>query len=139
MVQKEGKKNSNISNIKNNNQIYKNQNNRNICLNHHDLIVTIVDKGNAELILNASKNAGAEGGTVIYGRGTGIHEKGSIMGIPIEPEKEIILTIIDKDKTNKILNSIIKAGNLNEPGAGIVFVLDVKAVAGICHFKPSKG
>ncbi|MBM3706903.1 MAG: P-II family nitrogen regulator [Actinobacteria bacterium] len=104
-----------------------------ICRNNHDLIVTIVNRGNAELILNASKKAGAEGGTVIYGRGMGIHEKGSIMGIPIEPEKEIIFTIISKDKTREILSAITAAGNLDEPGTGVAFVINIQEVAGICH------
>jgi len=112
----EGKKNNNLS-----------------CENNHDLIVTIVDRGSSELILKASKEAGAEGGTVIYGRGTGIHEKSTIIGIPIEPEKEIILTVIPKSKTKEILKAIIDAGNLNKPGIGIVFVLEIKEVAGICH------
>ncbi len=104
-----------------------------ICKNNYDLVVTIIKKGESEKILKASKNAGAEGGTVIYGRGWGIHEESTIFGIPIEPEKEIVLTIVDENITNKVMNSIIKAGKLNEPGTGIIFVLSLKAVAGICH------
>lgn len=103
------------------------------CENKYDLIVTIVNKGNAEIILKASKKAGAEGGTVMYGRGTGVREKGSILGIPIEPEKEIIFTIISQDKTKEVLEAIIDSVNLNQPGAGIVFVLEIKHLAGIYH------
>ena len=40
-----------------------------------DLIVTIVKKGFSEQIIQASIKAGAKGGTVLFGRGTGIHEK----------------------------------------------------------------
>lgn len=36
-----------------------------------DLIVTIIPKGESEKIVTASKRAGAEGGTILYGRGTG--------------------------------------------------------------------
>lgn len=60
----------------------------------YDLIITIVKKGFSENILKASREAGAEGGTILFGRGAGIHEKAKIMGIPIEPEKEIVFTII---------------------------------------------
>lgn len=105
----------------------------NICENKHDLVVTIIKKGNSEKILKASKEAGAEGGTVIYGRGIGIHEKSTLMGIPIEPEKEIVFTIILKSQTKKVVEAIIKEGNLNEPGTGIVFVIGIQTVAGICH------
>lgn len=62
----------------------------------HDLIVTVVKKGCVEKIIEASKKAGAEGGTVIPGRGIGIHEGKKFFGIPIEPEKEILLTLIPK-------------------------------------------
>jgi len=98
-----------------------------------DLIVTIVKKGWAERIVKASKEAGAEGGTIVFARGTGIHEQKSILGIPIEPEKEMILTLVPVEKTDEILQAIIEAGELEKPATGIAFVLDVKRVAGIVH------
>jgi len=98
-----------------------------------DLIVTIVDKGRSEIIVNASRSAGAGGGTIIPGRGTGIHENTKLWGIPIEPEKDIVLTIVPRDKTRITLDAIVKQGKLDKPGAGIAFVLDLKAVSGICH------
>ncbi len=98
-----------------------------------DLIVTVVNKNTSESILQASKEAGAEGGTIVYGRGTGIRETQTLFGIPIEPEKEIILTIVSQDITNQVREAIIRAGKLDQPGAGILFVLELKQVAGICH------
>lgn len=101
--------------------------------NAHDLIVVIVKKGLSEKVLDAAKKAGAEGGTIVYGRGTGIHEKAKLFGIPIEPEKEIIFVVIDKKKTKKILDSIVSSTNLNKPGVGIAFVIELSKVLGICH------
>lgn len=98
-----------------------------------DLLVTIVNRGFAEEVMTAAKTAGAEGGTIISGRGTGIHENAELFGIAIEPEKEIVLILIDKTKTNKVLDVITKAIELNKPGKGIAFVLDVEKVIGICH------
>jgi len=98
-----------------------------------DLIITIVPKGKAEKVLRASREAGAEGGTIMYGRGAGIHEKRTILGIPIEPEKEILLTVIPRRLTDKVTQAIVEAGNLNSPGAGIIFALELKSVGGICH------
>ena len=99
----------------------------------YDLIITIVKKGFSENVLQASREAGAEGGTIIFGRGAGIHESAKILGIPIEPEKEIILTVIRRGLTGKVLDAIVKAGRLTRPGEGISFVLELKQVAGICH------
>jgi len=98
-----------------------------------DLIVTIVNKGFAEEVVETTKKAGAEGGTIINGRGTGIHENAKLFGIPIEPEKEIVLTLIDRNITNKVLEAISNAVELNKPSKGVAFVLEVEKAVGICH------
>ncbi|EEG76435.1 PII family protein [Dethiobacter alkaliphilus AHT 1] len=99
----------------------------------YDLIVSIVNKDNAELVVDASKEAGAEGGTILFGRGTGIHEQAKLFGISIEPEKEIVLTLINREQTSDVLQGIIKKAKLDQPGKGIAFVLEVQQVAGINH------
>ncbi len=97
----------------------------------HKLIITIIKKGRAEKIIEAARTAGARGGTIMHGRGVGVHEHKKILGIPIEPEKEIVLTLIHEDKVDVVLKAIVEAGNLNKPGTGIGFVLDVEKVVGI--------
>ncbi|MBW6463376.1 MAG: P-II family nitrogen regulator [Firmicutes bacterium] len=99
----------------------------------HDLIVTIIKKGFCENIITASREAGAEGATIIPARGTGIHETKKLLGIPIEPEKEIIFTIVQEAKSEKVLDAIIKAGKLEKPATGIAFVIELKKVAGVVH------
>lgn len=102
-------------------------------INNHDLIVTIVKRGHADQIVKASKQAGAEGATILYGRGSGIHEQKKLLGIAIEPEKDIVLTVIHQDKTEAVLAAINEAGELDKPATGIAFVLELKKVAGISH------
>lgn len=104
----------------------------------YDLIVTIVNKGDAEKVVDASKDAGAEGGTIITGRGTGIHEKAKLFNILIEPEKEVVLTLIIKDKSAEVLRAIEHGARLDEPGRGIAFVLDVERTVGINHLLNSQ-
>ncbi|SEH63056.1 Nitrogen regulatory protein P-II [Halobacillus karajensis] len=99
----------------------------------YDLIVTIVNKGDAEKVVDASREAGAEGGTIITGRGTGIHEKAKLFNILIEPEKEAVLTLIVKKKCNQVLKAIEQGARLDEPGRGIAFVLNVEETVGINH------
>lgn len=98
-----------------------------------DLIVTVVSKGNGSLVVEAARNAGAEGGTVLFGRGTGIHERQRIFNIPIEPEKEIILTLVPQSITDRVVDAINEAAELSKPGRGIAFVLEAKRVIGIVH------
>jgi nitrogen regulatory protein PII len=97
------------------------------------LIVTIVRKGWGNTVLEASVKAGATGGTVLLGRGIGVNEKESIFGIPIEPEKEILLTLVPQTAIDTILQEIIRAADLNKPGHGLTFVVPVTAVLGIPH------
>ena len=97
------------------------------------LIISIVRKGWGDTVLNASCEAGAEGGTVTYGRGIGVHETQKILGIAIEPEKEIVLSITYSDNTEAVLNEIIKAAELDKAGNGLAFVVPVEKVVGVVH------
>lgn len=99
----------------------------------YDLIVTIVNQGDSDKVVDASKKAGAEGGTILSGRGTGIHEQAKLFNILIEPEKEVVLTLISRDKTNDVLKAIEDGAHLNKPGKGIAFVIEVEQTVGINH------
>lgn len=98
-----------------------------------NLIVTIVDKGVAEDVVELAKKGGAEGGTILNGRGAGCHDTAKILGILIEPEKDVVLTLIEKEKTDKVLECIADGLELDKPGKGIAFVVDVPKVVGIVH------
>lgn len=98
-----------------------------------ELIVSIVNKGYCEEIIDAAKNAGAAGGTIINGRGTGVHEHAKLFSINIEPEKEVVLTLVPEKTTDRVLEAIVQTGKLNEPGNGIAFVLNVEKAVGVNH------
>ncbi|QOZ06700.1 P-II family nitrogen regulator [Bradyrhizobium sp. CCBAU 51765] len=97
------------------------------------LIVSIVRKGWGDTVLEASMKAGATGGTVLLGRGVGVNEKDSIFGIPIEPEKEIVLTLTHENQNEVILQEIIRVAELNKPGRGLAFVVPIEKVVGVPH------
>jgi nitrogen regulatory protein PII len=97
------------------------------------LIVTVVRKGWGDTVLEASIGAGAHGGTVMFGRGTGIHERQTILGISIEPEKEIVLTLTYENQVDAILQAVVSAADLDAPGNGLAFVVQVEKVAGVPH------
>ncbi len=99
----------------------------------HDLIITVVKKGWADKIVKTTKKAGAEGATILHGRGTGIHEQKKLLGIAIEPEKEIVLTIVPKEITDLVIDSIVNQCDMNKPATGICFVIGIDKVVGIAH------
>ena len=96
------------------------------------LIVSVVRKGWGSTVLEASVKAGARGGTVIFGRGAGIHEQEKIFGMSIEPEKEVVLTVVYADQADTVLP--VRAAELNDTGRGIAFVLPVDKIVGVAHF-----
>ncbi|AUB55283.1 MULTISPECIES: P-II family nitrogen regulator [Methanobacterium] len=97
------------------------------------LIYVIVEAGRGSHIMESARKAGAEGGTIYFGRGTSIHEHGKFFGMPIEPEKEVVMIVIKESLVNQVFEAIVLEGEINTPGKGIAFILDVDRVAGICH------
>lgn len=97
----------------------------------YEAIFTIVDKGRSDEVLDAAKLGGSNGGTVIHGRGSGSQEKAKLFNIEIDPEKEIILILSELAKTESIVNSIRKELNIDDPGTGIIFILDVNRTLGL--------
>jgi nitrogen regulatory protein PII len=98
------------------------------------LIVSIVRKGWGSAVLDASVKAGARGGTVLFGRGAGINEQEKIFGMSIEPEKEVILTVVRSDLVDTVLAEIVEAAELSATARGIAFVVPVEKIVGVAHF-----
>ena len=94
------------------------------------LIVTIVDKGNTELVMDAAKASGATGGSVIHAHGTGT-EMAKFFGVTISEEKDMIHIVASREKRDSIIKSIMEKAGANTPAHGIIYSLPVDAVAGI--------
>lgn len=99
-----------------------------------DLIITIVNRGFSDLAIEASKEAGARGATVLYARGTGVHEVEKFFAISIQPEKEVILTLVRCETTKDVMHAIIDAAGLQTEGKGLCFSLPVGEVTGIARW-----
>lgn len=94
-------------------------------------IFTIVDKGKADDVVDAAKKAGARGGTIINARGSGIHETQTLFAMDIEPEKEIVLILVEKAVLEPVIQSIRENLKIDEPGKGIIFVQEVTETYGL--------
>ncbi|MFU0799508.1 MAG: P-II family nitrogen regulator [Xylanivirga thermophila] len=94
-------------------------------------IVAIVERGKADHIVNLAKKAGAKGATIVYGRGTGEAEAKKFLNLHIESSKEIIIILVESDNVDCILNTVVEAGRLNEPGTGIAFTFPVDRIIGL--------
>ncbi|MHB8964123.1 MAG: P-II family nitrogen regulator [Saccharofermentanales bacterium] len=94
-------------------------------------IFVVVDKGLAELVVKSAETAGARGATVINGRGAGVHETSKLFSMEIEPEKEIVLIIAKVEFIDAITNAINEFTQMDKPGKGILFVVDIQKSYGL--------
>ncbi|MBR2281683.1 MAG: P-II family nitrogen regulator [Spirochaetales bacterium] len=89
------------------------------------MITIIVNAGYADDIMDAARKAGARGGTVTHARGTGTQEDAKFLGVPIVPEKEMILILCESEQTESLMSAISSLKCLDEPGIGIMYTQDV--------------
>lgn len=92
----------------------------------YNLIITIMDIEHIDLIMNAAKDAGATGGTILHGRGAGAKHTESFMGITIQPEKGVLLIVVRTENKQKIMCAIKDQGK-----SDIIFSLPVDDLAGL--------
>ena len=102
-------------------------------MNEPRCIVTIVDRGKADKIVKEAKKVGANGATILYGRGTGHKEALKLFNIHVESSKEVILIISEEAEYKPIFDKIIEVGNLKNPGTGIIFTFPLFDVVGLRH------
>lgn len=101
--------------------------------NKNDLIVTIVNRGYTDLVMDAALTAGARGGTVLHARGAGTEEASQFFGITIQPEKEMVLILVEHDSKIPVMQAITRNAGLNSEGHGLVFSLPVNDVMGVAR------
>jgi nitrogen regulatory protein PII len=97
----------------------------------YNAIYTIVQKGMAEDVVEAARAAGARGGTIINARGSGVNDTMTVFAMPIEPAREIVLILAGRDSTEAIAAAIRKRVDLEQHGAGILFILGVSEAYGL--------
>lgn len=97
----------------------------------YDLILTIVNNGYFDEVMEVAKKSGATGGTLIHARGLASEEAAKFLGITIQSEKDIVLILTPHENRQKIMESITHEIGLSTPGKGICFSLPVNATLGL--------
>lgn len=94
------------------------------------LIITVCDKGNTDLVMDAAREAGATGGTVVKAHGTGA-EIAKFFGVTICEEKEMVYIVSKREERDKIMYAIMEKAGKDSEAHGVVFSLPVESVVGI--------
>lgn len=101
----------------------------------YELIVTIASSGYTDAVMNAARSAGARGGTVLHGKGTGAEDAPSFYNISIAEEKELVLIVSAAEEKAAIMQAILRSAGPGTDAGGIVFSLPVTEVAGFGMFE----
>lgn len=97
----------------------------------HELLIIICNQGYNELVMDAAREAGAAGGTVIHARGTGMERAEKFLGVSLASEKDVIFVVTKTAQKNTIMEAIMKHAGMETKAKAIVFSLPVSSTAGL--------
>lgn len=102
---------------------------------HFKLLIALVEDSKRDAVIEAARDAGATGTTVISNAsGEGIEQSKTFFGLTLETQRDVLLMLVEEHLSRHILEKISEAGEFDtQSGAGIAFQLDVEDVVGITH------
>lgn len=102
---------------------------------HFKLIIAFVDDSKTDLVMDAAREAGATGATVISNaRGEGLEKSKTFFGLSLETQRDVLLFLVEEHLSRHILEKIGDVGNFDKAvGEGIAIQIDVEDAIGIAH------
>lgn len=102
---------------------------------HFKLIIAFVEDGKTDKVMDAAREAGATGATVISNaRGEGMVKSKTFLGLSLETQRDVLLFLVEEHLSRKILETVCDVGHFDEtPGTGIAFQIDVEDAVGVQH------
>ncbi len=96
-----------------------------------ELILAIANEGFSDTVMDAAREAGARGGTILHAKGTAKGQEDKFYNFTLSDEKEMILIVTSTEDKAAIMRAILKqCGPSSEAGA-ITFSLPVSAAMGL--------
>ena len=102
----------------------------------HELVVVVLNEGCSDMVMAAARPAGATGGTVLSGKGTGARESEKFLGISLANEKEVVMVVAEKTKKAAIMKAVMEKAGPGTAAGAICFSLPVTAVEGLRRIDP---
>ena len=97
----------------------------------YELIIVISNYGYNNLVMDAAREAGAGGGTVVHSRGTGREKAEKFLGVTLAEEKEMTFIVTRSEKKNDIMKAIMEKAGLESKAKSILFSLPVTETTGL--------
>ena len=102
---------------------------------HFKLIIAFVEDAKSNKVLEAAREAGATGATVISNaRGEGMTKSKTFLGLSLETQRDVLMFLVEEHMSRQILETVCDMGEFDEtPGTGIAFQIDVEDAVGVAH------
>ena len=91
------------------------------------LITAVVQHRLGDKVIDAALKAGATGATYFFSEGTGVRQH---VSADVEIAKRSIFIVVEQGHTDRVLDAVIEAGRLNQPGQGFACVQEVLRAVG---------
>ena len=97
------------------------------------MIMALVADERTDTVLEAAREAGATGATVITSvRGEGLQPVKTFLGLEMTSQRDILLFLVAAPLARDILETIASAGHFDdEPGSGIAFQVGIEDAVGL--------
>ena len=97
----------------------------------YELLAVIAEQGYTDMVMDAAREAGAGGGTVIHARGTGVDKSEGFLGVKIAHEKELTLIVVHSSVRKEVMRAIMDKAGTNTKAKALCFSLPVTDTAGM--------
>lgn len=97
------------------------------------LIIAMVSDELTERIVQAARDGGATGSTVLTNaRGEGLKQARTFLGLNLAGARDVILTIVEQHMARRILELMAEIGEFEtKPGSGVAFMIDIEDAVGL--------
>ena len=96
----------------------------------YELIIAMAAAGYTDMVMDAAREGGAGGGTVVHAKGTAAANAEKFFGMSLAEEKELIFIVTTGKKKKDIMRAIMEKAGVNSEAHALVFSLPVAATAG---------
>lgn len=97
----------------------------------HDLILISVKSGFSDDAMSAARSVYPVGGTIVKGRETGLKEGEKFFGVEIQPERELVVILTERERTQDILHAIMDKAGPDSKADAFAVALPVRDTAGL--------
>ena len=99
---------------------------------HFKLLIVFVEDSKTEDVINAAREAGATGCTVVNNaRGEGMDAPKSFFGLTLTTQRDVLMLLVEQHLSREILEHIGAIGRFDEkPGTGLAIQIDVEDAVG---------